>query len=130
MIHVCAEEFIQRSAEFTIGFAIESARDRTEMANRAKFAHSLVEKLGSIGDVYWSSDGSLETEPDSKPVFAVTISDRKRWTSLSLRALRRGFNNQIHAWTYRLDLTSEFAIDRFLFAIEDAFPQFAKEARR
>jgi len=126
MIDASAEEFIQKSAEFTI----EVTQGFAEVAKRAKFVHGIVAKLGAFGDVYWSSDGSSETDPGSKPVFAVTISDRKRWTSLSIRALRRGFNNQIHVWTYRLDLTNEFAIDQFLIAIEDAFPQFATEARR
>ena len=122
MIGACAKEFVQSSAEFTI----QSMQAFAEVANRAKFVRELVERLGCIGDVYWSSNGSVEVEPTDKPVFALTIKDRKRWIHLSIRALRRGFNNQIHNWAYELDMTNEFAIDRFLFAVNDSFPQFAK----
>ena len=122
MISACAKELIQDSAEFTI----QSMQDFAEVAHRAKFVRALVERLGNIGDVYWSSDGSVEIEPTDKPVFALTIKDRKRWTYLSIRALRRGLNGQVHSWAYELDLTNEFAIDRFLFAVNDSFPQLTK----
>ena len=69
MIGACAKEFVQSSAEFTI----RSTQAFAEVANRAKFVRELVERLGCIGDVYWSSNGSVEVEPTDKPVFALTM---------------------------------------------------------
>ena len=121
MISASANEFIQKAAQFTI----ESAKDWKGRVTRAEIVMRVVEALGAIGDVYWSSDLVFEHDPVNKPLFAIRVNDRVNWTRIEVRALRKGFNGQIQRYAYDLNLTNEAALYHFKISIGRAFSQIS-----